>query len=141
MQVSAPSMAEADEALIVKRVTDPDYIDELIQLCKDHQITALISLNDLELPILSEHKSMIEEKTGTHVIVPSQENKMFIYCLAKKLNKPPVCQKSISPVKLPFSIKSHIPKRALPVYVVSKIIPVCLMVFFTKLSNLLLLCS
>jgi carbamoyl-phosphate synthase large subunit len=73
MQLSAPSMADADEAIIVKRVDDPEYISDLIQICKDHQIDAIISLNDLELPILSKQKTKIEEKTKAKVIVPTEE--------------------------------------------------------------------
>lgn len=73
MQLSAPSMADADDAIVVRRVDDPDYVNDLIQICKDHQIDAIISLNDLELPILSKQKDRIEEETNARVIVHAEE--------------------------------------------------------------------
>jgi carbamoyl-phosphate synthase large subunit len=73
MQLSAPSMADADDAIIIKRVDDPEYINDLIHICNDHQIDAIISLNDLELPILSKQKTRIEEETKATVIVSKED--------------------------------------------------------------------
>ena len=68
MQLSAPALQVADVKLQVPAVYDPKYIDIILDICKDHHIDALISLNDLELPILAEQKSRFEE-LGVKVIV------------------------------------------------------------------------
>ncbi len=50
---AAPALAAADTALIVPRINDPHYIDHLLDLCHTHAIAVLVSLNDLELPVLA----------------------------------------------------------------------------------------
>lgn len=49
----APALQEADESFVVPLVKSPDYIDTLIDLCIRYQIKAVISLNDLELPLMA----------------------------------------------------------------------------------------
>ena len=68
MQLSAPALQVADVKLQVPAVYDPKYIDITLNICKERHIDALISLNDLELPILAEQKSRFEE-LGVKVIV------------------------------------------------------------------------
>nr|WP_321234812.1 ATP-grasp domain-containing protein [uncultured Psychroserpens sp.] len=71
MSLSAPAMVDADLAIIVPSIYDDHYIDALKNIIIEHQITAVISLNDLELPILSKYKSEIE-KTGAKVIISNE---------------------------------------------------------------------
>lgn len=68
MQPSAPALQVADVKILVPEVYNPKYIDILLDICKGHKIDALISLNDLELPILAENKTKFE-KQGVRVIV------------------------------------------------------------------------
>lgn len=68
MQLSAPALQVADVKLQVPAVYDPKYIDITLDICKEHHIDALISLNDLELPILAEQKARFED-LGVKVIV------------------------------------------------------------------------
>ena len=68
MQSSAPALQVADVKILVPEVYNPKYIDILLDICKEHKIDALISLNDLELPILAENKTKFE-KQGVRVIV------------------------------------------------------------------------
>ena len=68
MQLSAPALQVADVRIQVPAVYDSKYIDVTLGVCKEHEIDALISLNDLELPILAEHKTRFEE-LGVIVIV------------------------------------------------------------------------
>jgi carbamoyl-phosphate synthase large subunit len=68
MQMSAPAMAVADRKFIVKAVYTEGYIDSLLNICKVNKVNALISLNDLELPLLSERKADFEQ-IGTKVII------------------------------------------------------------------------
>ena len=72
MQLSAPALQVADVKLQVPAVYDPKYIDITLNICKEQKINALISLNDLELPILAENKAKFE-KLGVTVIVSDPE--------------------------------------------------------------------
>lgn len=72
MQLSAPALQVADEKLRVPAVYDPVYINTTLDICKEYKIDALLSLNDLELPILADSKSKFEE-LGVKVIVSSPE--------------------------------------------------------------------
>lgn len=68
MQLSAPALQAADVKLQVPAAYADNYIDITLDICKTHHIDALISLNDLELPILADNKSKFEA-IGTKVIV------------------------------------------------------------------------
>jgi len=68
MQLSAPALQVADVKLQVPAVYDPKYIDITLQICKEQKIDALLSLNDLELPLLAENKARFEVE-GVKVIV------------------------------------------------------------------------
>lgn len=68
MQLTAPALQVADLKIQVPAVYDPSYIDKTLAICKDYAVDALISLNDLELPILADQKSRFEA-VGVKVIV------------------------------------------------------------------------
>lgn len=68
MQLTAPALQVADVKLQVPAVYDPLYIDITLNICKEQKVDALISLNDLELPILADNKARFEE-IGVKVIV------------------------------------------------------------------------
>ena len=68
MQLTAPALVDADVAIRVPAIYDVGYIDSLKEIIKENNIKAIISLNDLELPILSKHKQEIE-MLGAKVIV------------------------------------------------------------------------
>ncbi len=72
MQLTAPALQVADVKLQVPAVYANDYIDRTLALCKEQKIDALISLNDLELPILAEQKNKFEA-LGVKVIVSDPE--------------------------------------------------------------------
>lgn len=72
MQLSAPSLQFADIKLQVPAVYDPNYISITLDICKKYQVNSLISLNDLELPILAANKSRFEAE-GVIVIVSSPQ--------------------------------------------------------------------
>ena len=57
-----------DVKIQVPAVYDPKYIDITLNICKEQKIDALLSLNDLELPILAENKAKFEA-LGVKVIV------------------------------------------------------------------------
>lgn len=72
MQLSAPALQVADVKLQVPAVYDPEYVNITLDICREQKIDALISLNDLELPILAENKERFEVQ-GVKVIVSSPE--------------------------------------------------------------------
>lgn len=72
MQLSAPALQAADVKIQVPAVYDPQYVDITLNICKEQQIDVLLSLNDLELPILSEHKARFEA-IGVKVVVSNPE--------------------------------------------------------------------
>ena len=53
MQDTAPALIDADIGIVSPSIYDENYIDFLINNIEKYDINALISLNDLELPILS----------------------------------------------------------------------------------------
>ena len=68
MQLSAPALQVADIKIQVPAVYDHNYVDITLNICKNHKIDALFSLNDLELPILAENKAKFEA-LGVKVVV------------------------------------------------------------------------
>ena len=68
MQLTAPALVDADVAIKVPAIYNVGYIDSLKKIIKENSIKAIISLNDLELPILSKYKEEIE-LLGAKVIV------------------------------------------------------------------------
>lgn len=92
MQMSAPSMADADIAVVAKSIYHPEYVQDIIETCNKYNVDAVISLNDLELPILASHKNDIEANSEAKVIVPSEAvidicfDKIKTVEFAKRLN-------------------------------------------------------
>lgn len=70
-QTNAPALIDADVAIQVPNIYSDLYIQSLKDICKEHKVSAIISLNDLELPILSKHKVEFED-FNTTVIVSSE---------------------------------------------------------------------
>ena len=68
MQLSAPALQAADVKIQVPAVYAEDYVKMTLGICVDHSVDALISLNDLELPILAANKDRFDA-IGVKVIV------------------------------------------------------------------------
>jgi len=64
-------MIDADVAIQVPEIYDDNYIECIKNIIEKNNIKAVISLNDLELPILSKSKKLLE-KNGAKVIVSEQ---------------------------------------------------------------------
>lgn len=80
MQLSAPALQVADVRLQVPAVYDVHYVEILQNICREQKIDALISLNDLELPILAGNKEKFEA-LGVTVIV--SDPKVIDICFDK----------------------------------------------------------
>jgi carbamoyl-phosphate synthase large subunit len=65
---NAVSLQEADRAFIMPRSNHPEYFDRLLDICAQNQIELLISLNDLELPLLAQQRDRFL-KVGTFPVI------------------------------------------------------------------------
>ncbi len=72
MQITAPAMAVADKAIVVPEVYSTGYMNVILEICHREQVDALISLNDLELPILASEKKRFDE-LGVKLVVSDKE--------------------------------------------------------------------
>lgn len=68
----SPAFLVADEAVVVPQIYDSEYIPFLLEYCKKKHIQAIISLFDIDLPILARHKGDFQQ-IGTKVIVSDFE--------------------------------------------------------------------
>lgn len=67
MSALAPAIYEADKYYIVPKMTAPEYLDVILDICKKEKITGVLSLIDPELSLLAENRDKFEA-IGTTVI-------------------------------------------------------------------------
>lgn len=72
MQLSAPALSAADIKEQVPAVYTGNYIDCVLDICRRRNVKAVISLNDLELPILATNRTRFEAE-GVTLLVSRQE--------------------------------------------------------------------
>lgn len=63
----APAIYEADKYYIVPKMTAPEYLDVVLDICKKEEIIGVLSLIDPELSLLAENREKFEA-IGTTVI-------------------------------------------------------------------------
>ncbi len=85
----APAIYEADKHYQVPRITEPGYMDLILDICKKEEISAVLSLIDPELSLLAENREKFAE-IGVIVIGSSYElcemalDKMQMYTWLKE---------------------------------------------------------
>ena len=67
MSPLAPAIYEADKYYIVPRMTDPGYLDRILEICAAEKIGGVLSLIDPELSFLAAHEAEFQ-RIGTRVI-------------------------------------------------------------------------
>ena len=67
MSELAPALYDADKYYIVPRMTDPDYLNVILDICRKEKITGILSLIDPELSLLAAHTADFKA-LGTTVI-------------------------------------------------------------------------
>lgn len=72
MSKLAPAIYEADKHYIVPRMTDPEYMDIIFDICKKEKISGILSLIDPELSLLAQNEKKFED-IGVKVIGSSYE--------------------------------------------------------------------
>lgn len=70
--IYAPALYEADSYYIVPRMTSPDYIDVILDICQKENIGAVLPLQEDELALLSSKRQLFIEK-GILPVVSSPE--------------------------------------------------------------------
>ncbi len=68
----APAVYEADKFYQVPRITAPGYVDMILEICRNEQISGVLSLIDPELSLLAENQARFAE-IGVSVIGSSYE--------------------------------------------------------------------
>lgn len=56
----APAIYEADKYYIVPKMTAPEYMDIIIDICKKEKVTGVLSLIDPELSLLAQNEKLFE---------------------------------------------------------------------------------
>jgi carbamoyl-phosphate synthase large subunit len=72
LKETAPTAFISDKHFIVPRVTDQNYISELLHICQVGNVDIIIPLIDTELVVLSDNRHIFEEM-GVKVLVSSKE--------------------------------------------------------------------
>jgi carbamoyl-phosphate synthase large subunit len=72
MSELAPAIYEADSYYIVPRMTDPGYLEVILDICSKEEISGVLSLIDPELSLLAENVDRFQA-VGTQVIGSSYE--------------------------------------------------------------------
>lgn len=68
----APALYEADEHFIVPRINDPGYLEHILKICEENNITGILSLIDPELSLLAKNRQKFLE-IGTTPIISEYE--------------------------------------------------------------------
>lgn len=72
MSPNAPALYEADGYYLVPRITEPGYVELILDICKKEQIHGVFSLIDPELSLLAEHEEEFA-RLGVTIIGSSYE--------------------------------------------------------------------
>lgn len=68
----APAIYEADEYVIVPRISEPGYLDKILDICKEKQITGVLSLIDPELSLLAANKDRFLAVGATPIVLDAE---------------------------------------------------------------------
>lgn len=65
MSELAPAVYEADKFYKVPRITDSEYVDNILDICRKEHIAAVFSLIDPELSLLAKNEKLFEKENVT----------------------------------------------------------------------------
>ena len=69
---SAPALCFCDKTVIVPRIKAPEYIPELLRICREEKIDALIPTIDTDLLLLAQNKEKFTE-IGTRTVISAPD--------------------------------------------------------------------
>lgn len=91
----APALQNADKAFVIPMAKDLDYFPRLLKICKENDIKGILSINDLELPILAKYKHKLSENGVTAIISAPEvidtcfdKYKTYEFCLKNEIPVP-----------------------------------------------------
>jgi carbamoyl-phosphate synthase large subunit len=70
---TAPAIYFADKKCILPRISEPNYIDSIIDVCGKEKVSLIVPTIDTDLLLLSEQKEYIESKTNAIVLISRPE--------------------------------------------------------------------
>lgn len=79
-QSTAPALQFCDKQYVVPRITDPGYVNLLLEICKENGVKAITTLIDPEIEILAENYDKFKA-IGVTPLCPAK--KSAIYCFNK----------------------------------------------------------
>lgn len=68
---TAPALYFANKKVILPRIDESNYVDEIINLCKVEKIKLIVPTIDTDLEILSQEKDRIESESKSKVLISS----------------------------------------------------------------------
>ena len=77
----SPALHRADGSFLTPLIYSSDYIPFLLEKCREHEITLVVSLFDIDLPVLAKHRAEFEA-AGVRLAVSGTE--MLENCSDKK---------------------------------------------------------
>jgi len=66
----APALQLADQPYLIPRLSSPDYIPTLIDICQHEQVDLVFPLIDPDIPVLARHRQDIEATGARLAVVP-----------------------------------------------------------------------
>ncbi|MBN8209791.1 ATP-grasp domain-containing protein [Bacillus sp. NTK071] len=66
---TAPALYLADKAYKLPKITEPNYVEAIIDACLKEKIALIVPTIDTDLLLLAENRSLIEEKSGAKVLI------------------------------------------------------------------------
>lgn len=69
----APAIYFADRKAILPRINEPNYIEEIISVCKKESVSLIVPTIDTDLLLLSQEKQRIESEAGVKVLISRPE--------------------------------------------------------------------
>lgn len=88
-QATAPALYFADNQYIMPRITDPGYLDLLLDICEKENVNAITTLIDPEIELLAKNREVFEAR-GILPLCPSTETARYCfdkYALFEHLSK------------------------------------------------------
>lgn len=85
----APAIYEADEYVIVPRITEPGYLERILEICREKKIDGVLSLIDPELSLLAANREAFLAVGATPIISDAEvvETCFNKYAMYQKLCK------------------------------------------------------
>ena len=66
----APALYEADKYYLIPRMTEEGYFDAILEICRKEKITAILPLQEDELNLISENRTLFEQEGIRTIVSP-----------------------------------------------------------------------